>query len=129
MIWLRYIEAAETVSMRIDELSAYRRPTVDRETGTSLRGVLYGHRRTRREIGEIVIGADELSAPLAMAFCEAWWTADRQFIAYSDSLTVPDDGEFIELHLPDGDMPIEYVEGYVDLPSFSFTATPKYPGA
>lgn len=127
MLWLRYIEDGDTHDQWFDELDAPSKPMTKRENGATLRDVLYSNLISKRRVRDVTIGADELMYETKNSYLETWWCAERIFVAYSSSITVPDDGDFIEIMPMDGDYPVEFIEGHPSLRSVTMTFVPIFP--
>lgn len=128
MCWLRFTRDATTDSIFVRQLKLYKLPDVEFDAGRSLRGVDFAHRLSERQIWDIEIGVDELISASKGPFIIAFWSADQRFIAESENpLVEPTDPEFIEVNVPGGKLPVEYINGIQHLPQFKTTLTQKYP--
>lgn len=128
MCWLRSVRGATTTSVFVRQLKLSKLPDVEFDAGRSLRGVDFAHRLSERQIWEIEIGVDELISASKGPFIIGFWSADQRFIADNENpLVEPLDAEFIEVNVPGGKLPIEYINGINVLPQFKTTLTQKYP--
>lgn len=123
MIWLkRYIEGAtqETAQMQFAELSLYERKNTSRSTVRLLNQDDVSHLLSHRRVWQCVISANETTTASKRTFLDEFWTAHRVWISFA---TTPISDDWIEVSLPDGDAPREFVEGHKLLAEDSFALT------
>jgi hypothetical protein len=124
-IWLRYQNGVTIDSERIRPT----RCTSEIETKgieqTSLSDIEYSHFISDRTVWSLVFAPDSLT--YQFNFMVEFWRAKRWWIAEVDSSEMPADESFIEVVIPRGRMPIEYVNNNKGLRRMSFDARQKKP--
>jgi hypothetical protein len=124
-IWLRYKTGAVTESMRLRVTRETSEPETTRIEQTGLRGIEYSHLTAKRRVWSIVISADELIYVSKWDFINSFWTAARWWIAEDESTDVPVDAAFVEVVIPQGKLPVEYLNNHEQLRQVAFDVRQK----
>jgi hypothetical protein len=114
MIYLRWKTIGNEVSystLSLSELRFETRRQLDKLTGTTLRGRLYGHITAKRTIATVVFSADVAEAN--QANLRLFWEANVQ--EYST-----DNSTWHVVMVDGGDEPVEYIDDNVTLPEYNF---------
>jgi hypothetical protein len=79
----------------------------------------------KRRVWSIVISADELIYVSKWDFINSFWTAARWWIAEDESTDVPVDAAFVEVVIPQGKLPVEYLNNHEQLRQVAFDVRQK----
>ena len=123
--WLQYYDGENTFRRRFNPIDKRNRPETDRETVRSLRGIDTAFTLSNRRQITLTISADELEG--GRGFIEAFWGEGVQWWYNPDgTFEVPETG-WIEVTIPGGLIPFEYIDDIEELPEITLTLTERFP--
>lgn len=126
-IWLKYSTGGTPSARRFNVLNYDALRNTEHVRGRTLRQIEYAHRLSKRTIYTIVITADELMLDTPWNFLNDFWSADRWYLCISDAATEPASGSFVEIVIPSGEIPVEYLNNHKRLRRVAFQAVAKNP--
>lgn len=126
-IWLKYSTGGTPSARRFNVLSYDEIINTEHVRGRTLRQIEYAHRLSKRTVYPIVISADELLLTTPWNFINDFWVADRWYLCIDSSTTEPAAGSFVEVVIPSGDLPVEYINSHKQFRKVAFQAVAKNP--
>lgn len=124
-IWMRYSDdGSEWTSERVIYLNLFDKKRVSGRAGETLRSRLYRHVAATRKTYALTITADD--AQSKREFLAAWFCSLFQEINLSASGTLPETG-WVRVQSDVGDEPLEFLEGVIDLPEYTFNIAAEEP--
>ena len=125
-IWLSYKRGATRFYRRFKTTKATKEYDVERITTRGLRRADSSHLISQRNIWSIIISPDELALEASWIWLVAFWQGHQHWISKNQGSTQPADIEFVEITIPSGRVPFEYVGNHKSLRSATFEVIAKY---
>lgn len=126
-IWLKYSTGGTPSAYRFNVLDYDDLRNTEHVRGRTLRQIEYAHRLSKRTTYTLTISADELLLDTPWNFLKDFWVADRWYLCIDDSVTEPAPASFVEITIPSGDMPVEYINNHKRFRRVVFQAVAKNP--
>jgi hypothetical protein len=121
--WLRFIDNSAPGSpqyMRFNGVRSTQDIQATRIITQGKRGYKYEHTLYVHNVWNLTISADELYQDSKFEWLQDFWKAHRWWFSDSDTIAQPDDSMFIECIIPDGRLPVEYLNNHKRLRQVAF---------
>jgi hypothetical protein len=114
--WIETYDENDYISQNVNNFVKYK---TNRIIGESLRSQIFNKLISKRRVWEIVIAADEMATAAVKSFITAFFTSGSQtYINITDAASPAPTLNYIEVSVPAGDEPLEFINGHPDLPKF-----------